>query len=387
MTDKMADMRTSALSLALLLVSVMPSIAQTQAAPQAVTPRPDLAALADGWSHLAAGRYAEAMRIGETLLASAPDAHRAMAFLVEVELARSQPIAALDRYEAWLGAQRPDDPYTLAQIAVGVARILTETADPLVQAEARAIIGRLDQAPPTTPDAPPGALGDAALARAGNPEAMARLRERLGTPMGPEAEYVIGALADAGDRQAIPALTTLLSAPQLPLQAAAATALGRLGATAAMPQLRTLAASRRPLVSPAATIALARLGDPDARDAQAKLLESPNGEERLMAAEAMGPQDSARWAPAISALLGDQSLMLRIQAALVLTRAGVDVEKAQTVLAQALNSENPVLREQAGQAFTTPEAATPQLLRRLLRDGDPRVQLRGVQGLLALTRR
>lgn len=370
-------------------IVVLASGALTAQAPQ--TPAPTVwAQLAQGWAALGGGRFDEAIRVGESLLTSGKEPYRAAALLVSTELARQQPSAALDRYEAWIGLQRPDDLYLLTDIAVGYTRALARGSDPMVQAEARAILERLDGPAPAAAD--PGArrdgpLVDAAMARSGDAAATARLRQRLDGPMGPEADYVIGALADAGDKESIPALRRLLKSPQPPVQLAAISALGKLGATDAVEELKALSTQRQPLVATMASVALSRLGDADARKRVEDLLTSPNGEERLMAAESMGVQEFGRWESAITPLLTDTSLMVRVQAALMLSRAGVNVPDAQAVLAQALGSENPILREQAGQAFTAPEKADPLLLRRFLRDRDPRVQLRGVQGLLALTRR
>jgi HEAT repeat protein len=364
------------------------TIGAQQTAPATHT-APHVAQLAQGWAHLAAGRMEDAIRVGEALLAGGKEPHQAVSFLVTVEVTRGRPIQALDRYEAWQGMQRPDDLFLLAEISLGLARQLASSTDPLVQAEAQSIVDRID-GPPTDRGSsarPASALNDAALARGGDPEAIARLRQRLKAPMGPEAEYVIGALADANDAASIADLRALLAAPQPPVQMAAISALGKLGAKEAIPELRKLAAQRQPLVSTMATVALSRMGDAEAQARVTSLLASPNGEERLMAAEAIGLQESGRWSQAVTAVLEDPSLMLRVQAALLLSRAGVDVEKAQIVLAQALGSENPMLREQAGRAVVERERPEPALLKRFLRDPDGRVQLRGIQGLLAATAR
>lgn len=373
--------------LALVLVASGPLTAQERQ-----TPAPTVwTSLADGWTAIATGRFDDAIRIGEALNTAGKEPFRTATLLVSTELARLRPAAALDRYEAWLGVQRPDDLYLLTDIAVGYTRALTQAGDPMVQAEARAILERLEGPSPAaaneTGARADGPLVDAAMARSGDAAATARLRQRLDGPMGPEADYVMSALADAGDTASIPALRRLLKSPQPPVQLAAISALGKLGATDAVEELQALSTQRQPLVATMASVALSRLGDPEARKRVEALLTSPNGEERLMAAESMGVQEVGRWESAVTPLLTDTSLMVRVQAALMLSRAGVNVPDAQAVLAQALGSENAILREQAGQAFTAPEKADPVLFRRFLRDPDVRVQLRGVQGLLALTRR
>jgi HEAT repeat protein len=373
-------------------VAVLALASGTLTAQERQAPAPTVwAQLAEGWAAVGSGRFDEAIRIGDALLMAGKEPHRAAALLVSAELARQRPSAALDRYESWLGLQRPDDLYLLTDIAVGYTRALAQGGDPMVQAEARAILERLDGPTPDKAEAAgaraDGPLVDGAMARSGDAAATARLRQRLDGPLGPEADYVIGALADAGDKASIPALRRLLKSPQPPVQLAAISALGRLGATDAVEELKALSTQRQPLVATMASVALSRLGDADARKRVEDLLTSPNGEERLMAAESMGVQEYGRWESAITPLLTDTSLMVRVQAALMLSRAGVNVPDAQAVLAQALGSENPILREQAGQAFTSPDKADPTLLRRFLRDRDPRVQLRGVQGLLALSRR
>jgi HEAT repeat protein len=349
-------------------------------------------ALAQGWAHLGANRIDEAIKVGEAVLADGRDSYRAVALLVAAEVAARRPLGALDRYEQWIGQGRPDDIYLLTEIAIGFARHLAAGSDPLVQAQARAILARIDDAPDQGPDQAgsnqsQGVLTDAALARSGDQDAAARLRERLKGPMGPEAQYVIGALAESGDGASVPALRDLLSSPQPMVQLAAIGALGTLGDTASVPALKALLISRQPMVATQATVALARLGDADANASLDAMLASPVGDLRLTAAEAIGINESARWSEAVTPLLDDPNLLLRVRVAILLSRAGVNSERAQIVLAQSLGSENPVLREQAGEAFIAPDQADPLLLRRFLRDPIGSVQLRGIQGFLALTRR
>lgn len=353
---------------------------------------PSTTRIAEGWAHLGANRLDEAIKVGEAVLADGRDSYRAVALLVAAEIAARRPLGALDRYEQWMGPGRPDDIYLLTEIAIGFARQLATGSDPLVQAEARGILARIDGAPdpaadPTRPGQSRGVLTDVALARSGDQDATARLRERLKGPMGPEADYVINALADSGDGASVPTLRELISSPQPMVQLAAIGALGKLGDTESVPALKALLSSRQPMVATQATVALARLGDAEANASLETMLASPVGDLRLTAAEAIGINESARWSEAVLPLLEDPNLLLRVRVAVLLSRAGVHMERAQMVLAQSLGSENPVLREQAGEAFTAPDQADPLLLRRFLRDPAGSVQLRGVQGFLALTRR
>jgi len=93
-----------------------------------------------------------------------------------------------------------------------------------------------------------------------------------------------------------------------------------------------------------------------------------------------------RWSPFIVELLKNDSLLVRVQAALMLSRAGVEVTMAQNTLAQAMAGDNPILRAQAAAAFAEGPKPDPALLRKFLRDPDPRVQFKGVRGLLTLVR-
>ncbi len=344
--------------------------------------------LADAWVLLASGQADEALAVADAMMRDNVLTHRALQLAVACDLKLGQSNRALDRYEAWLTPSRPEDVYLLAQVALERLRALAVVPDPMVQADAQALLQQegLTPAgglPPATPEGP--AL-DAALARVGDQQAAARLTERLSGSMGPEAAFVLQAVADARITAAAPRVRALLDSPDPAVRSAAAQALGRIGSSADFEKLRTLATERVAFVRASAQVALSTLGDPEAVKDIDALLRSDAGELRLMAAEALGLSEAPRWSPFISELLTNESLLVRVQAALLLSRAGIDVAVAQNTLAQAIAGDNPILRAQAAAAFAEAPKPDPALLRRFLRDPDPRVQIRGIRGLLTMVR-
>jgi HEAT repeat protein len=373
---------TKILALSVAVLCALPGLARAQ---EAVSPERQLA---NGWVKLASGSPAEALQIGDDLMRQNLLVHRALQLAVTAEVQLGRVDHALDRYERWMTPRRPEDVYLLAEIALGRLRELAASTDPQVQAEAAALLAQ-ERLTPVGGPAPAAASGpaiDAALARAGDVDAAMRLTDRLSQPMGAEATFVLQAIGDARVRNAAPGVRTLLASPDPAIRAVAAQALGKVGGTEDVPRLRELAKDRFPFVQASATVALSQLGDAGAREGVDALLRSGAGELRLMAAEALGMAEVTRWSPAVTELLTNENLLVRVQAALLLSRAGVDVPGAQNTLIQAMGGDNPILREQAAAAFSEGPGADPLLLRKMLRDADGRVVLRGVRGLLALVR-
>jgi len=369
--------------LALIVAGWLPCAATAQTA--ATTPE---RRLADAWVLLASGDAEQALAVADDLMRANVLTHRALQLAVACDLTLGQGNRALDRYEGWLTPSRPEDVYLLAQIALERLRVLVMSSDPMVQADAQALLQQegLTPAGGLPPAAPEGPALDAALARAGDPAAAARLTDRLSQAMGPEAAFVLQAVADAQITAAAPRVRTLLDSPDPAVRSGAAQALGRIGSRDDIEKLRTVAADRVSFVRASAQVALATLGDPDASKDVDALLRSDAGELRLMAAEALGMTEVPRWSPFIVDLLKNDSLLVRVQAALMLSRAGVEVSAAQNTLAQAMAGDNPILRAQAAAAFAEAPKPEPALLRKFLREPDPRVQFRGVRALLTLVR-
>ena len=78
----------------------------------------DVAALANGWAALAAGRSQDAIKVADGLLTERPGDHRAVDLKIEA-LAPAEPLRALDAYEAWLGRVRLEDVFLLVPVARG----------------------------------------------------------------------------------------------------------------------------------------------------------------------------------------------------------------------------------------------------------------------------
>lgn len=345
----------------------------------------DAAALAKGWTALAAGRHADAARIADGLVKADLGNHHAIALRIEA-LAAAEPLRALDAYESWLQS-RTEDVFLLNAVARGVLRELASGADldlriaaleHLAMAGIRSARVDLDR----LRAAGQGSLAaDAALARLGNAEAVGRLTTPVNSSAPVDRSGLAAALGSVGPA-AIPTLLTLLQSPQGPTRAAATAALGKVGAREAVEQLRALMTDQDPFVRSSAAVALTRLGDQAGQTVVNRMLDSEVPDLRLMAAEAWNGQPGP-WVEGIRPLLNNMDGTIRLQAARLI--APVDPAAADRVLSAAAAHENPAIRAEAARAIA--ESSHYRIvdiahLRRLLRNADAPVRLHAAAVLL-----
>jgi HEAT repeat protein len=384
----MLDMRTdmtrsiSAALTALFSLTAGASSAFSQPAPQPAMDQTAIA-IAGAWTAIATGAHAEAVRMADKLLAANPRDHRVMTLKVEA-IAIADPVRALDAYERWLAEVRHEDPFlldpiargTLEQIAAGSDTVLKIAAlERLVRAGVPEARGRLNASRTEANSA----ATDAALARTGDAEAAGRLVEAAASATQGRAEAIADALPAAGVA-GIPALRRLLTASAGPTRAAAVRALGKLDARVTLPELKSAMNDPDPLVRAWAAVSLARMGENQGEEQVARMLESPVADLRLIAAEAYADRGHGSWVSAILPLLKDPGGLTRLRAAELL--APVEPQAARTVLTDAAENANPVVRAEATRILAEPSLAllTPgdwPTIRRWLRDADPVVRLHG----------
>lgn len=375
-------------------LAVLVVVSWTVAAPSAQQPPSAIASpasqVARGWAALAAGTPAAAVRIADELLTTNPRDHRALTLKVEA-LATTDPLRGLDAYERWLSLVRFEDLFLLEPIARGTLEQIVSGGDTGLKIEALERLvrtgapGARERLRAVRTEANSVAV-DAALLRAGDPDAAVRLTEQASNAAGGRAERIAEVLVAAG-QPAIPALRRLLTDPAGPTRAAALRSLGRLDARAALTDIRDRLTDLDPLVRAWAAVALARMGDRQGEDRVSEMLGSPVADLRLLAAEAYADKGNGPWVSTILPLLKDPAGLTRLRAAELL--APVEPEAARLVLTEAAGDANPVVRAEATRIFEEPAVSllTPSdwpTLRRWLRDKDAVVRLHTAGALIDL---
>ena len=380
------------------LVMVSTASAQTRdRASVAPTTSPDLSTLATGWGALAAGRAAEAIKAADTVLARRPGDHHATELKIEA-LSVTEPLRALDVYDAWLTKSGIEDLFLVVPIARGTLEQIAKGPDRALRGEA---LRRLGRGASAAGDAEPAqdASGlspvtrDIQAALAGEPSAAKRLLTPAASSNVPP-QTLAKALVAAGPA-AVPTLRALLKHSAAPVRMEAALALGKMSATDAIPDLKALL--NDPEVHSFAAVALTRLGDGAAENIVEQLLQSPVFEVRLLAAQAYEGREAGPWVQALMPALQDPNGLTRIRAAELL--APVAPEAARAVLLEAANDPNPVVRGDVSRVMEKTGLLTPTVqqsdplqrpnerlslasLRRLLRDADPAVRLHAAGTIL-----
>ena len=378
----------SALASVIVVLAVCSSNAQTRDRSTAAAPAPssEAALLARGWTALANGQPAEADNAAGQILSRVPWHHSAHALRIEA-LASTDPLKALDAYEAWLAKQKTEDAALLAPVPRSILLQLSASNDPDIRHRARSTLRDAGYPQPAGPRDLSDQLNDAAArARAGDAAALTRL-ETVVTAGTADPQMVAKAL-EAGGPSTTPLLLTMLDKPAAPVQAAAAAALGRRKAEEARPALQKMLKSGDPMARSSAAVALARMGDPDGQAFVDKMLQSDVPDLRLMAAEAFEGRPGA-WMAAVAPLLDNRDGTIRLEAARLL--APVNPEAARRVLSEAASDANPVVRSEAVRIMeetttTVPAVADLPQARKLLREKDPAVRVYAAGVLLAAAR-
>jgi HEAT repeat protein len=390
-------MRSAGIVAVLVLAGSALLTAQQKPRPAAAAGGSSAQDLATGWSALASGRTAEAEAIADRLLQAGSRRHDAVSLKISARVRAARGDAALDVYEEWLKASPHEDVFLLQPIAAGILEGLAGGKDAGVRIDALQALAEAGDkgaasklAALTGPGEEPGAA-DEALARIGNPQAVARVTRLVAAGGGRrDVSGAIDALVKAKPAGAVAAITAALEPGRpMPTKMSAAKALGTLGAVEAIPQLQRALQDPEPPVRMMAAVSLARLGDQSGNDVIRNMENSPVADIRLMAAGvAAANNPTGAWVSTATGALDDPDPGVRLSAAQLLLAHGADRTAAAAALNRALSDPNPALRLLATRAVAdTPlEALAGDIpsLRRLLRDADPRVQILAAGVLLKL---
>jgi HEAT repeat protein len=394
--------RFLALALSSAIFGVVPFAAAQPARTGGSSSSEDAQLLAKGWTAVAAGRPAEAEKVGDALLKASPRDHDAVALKIAARLAArgaTAAVAALDAYEGWLQAVRErEDVFLLESIASGALGALATSTDATVRARALELLaasGSQNAAAQlrtiATAEGGKQGVSDAALARLGDASAVQRLAVRVKSGAGRDVSDAIDALVDANVQNAAGTIAAALDpARPLPTKMAAARALGTLGDQNVLPQLKKALQDPDPPVRVLAAAALARLGDNAGAEIVRSFENSPVGDLRLLAVEASASGNpTGPWVTVATGILQDPDPLVRLRAAELLLQHAADPGAARDTFLQALADTNPAMREAATQRLDRLPASALErdlpTLRKLLRDPSPRIQLEAAGSILKIS--
>ncbi len=362
------------------------TLSVSSAFPQGI-PADTAAALANGWSLLAKGDAAGALRSASAELSRDDRNIGALALGVEASLASGGGSAGLAFYENWIRAHRVDPPYVLRRVALALLQDASRkgAGTPRFDAlQALAADGDPDAMATLQSAAALNRIGETrALAAAGNTRAVDALIQQLQSTPGPKAP-IIDALGASGSTRAVAALVPFLSDPQDVNRATAAEALGHIGATDAVPRIKPLLDDPVFLVKLKAAGALMRLNDARGLATLTEIAQSEYAHIRLAAATEMAAQPDAAWQELVRRLAADPDPTVRLEAARLI--APYDRGLAENVLRDLMQDSNIGIREAASGTFVAAVASDFASLRPLLHTADDTVKVKAAARILELTR-
>jgi HEAT repeat protein len=386
----MMKYRQSAGLLACVLWSIQLTLAQQPASPSqpAALSAAEASAVMNGWTLLAQGRADQAAATAEKVLTTNPRSAAGLVLALEAELARAGALAALTRYERWLGQRTLEEPAALGRIARGLLQEgAAQSEDPAARTESlrglaaggdAGAIAELERA------AAAGSWGDALpLAALGNTRGVNVLIEALNKGSG-NVMVIAQALGDSKSKAAVTPLIARLEDPKSEVRAMAAQSLGKLGDASAVPRLKALLSDRTAFVRIQAAGALHRLGDDSGQPVLQELMSQTVPSMRLAAADAMSSRPDAAWQALVRELATSQDLEVRAQAARLI--APHDPELARSVLEPLLTNGNPAIRELASDAAIESGPGDLTALRHLMRSNERLTRVRAAARVAGLTR-
>jgi HEAT repeat protein len=302
-----------------------------------------------------------------------PRSHAAITLKIEALSAGTQPLVALDEYEAWItkAAGNADDRGLLEPIAFGLLRRLSADADPLIRATALEAMAKAgdDDAVETLRKRSAGGDRPAmqALLRSGDASSIRAVQTLLGTPTGRDMSAEIEALAEHGGLT--PSLLQSLATDRVPMnRAAVAGALVRNKDPVAAQVLDKLNQDPDPLVRMAIVLARAQAGDKRGVADATTMLASPVPDIRLTAAEALVATMPRESEQAVRPLLSDRDGINRFRAAAIVGRS--DPAAALPIITEGLTDQNRLIQQQAAQTLAQTLPGETRQLRQLLRHPD-----------------
>ena len=339
---------------------------------------------------LEAGDAAKAIALVDGVLAKEPGHPLAAATKVDASLALGDRLRALDTYDAWYRVVRLENMPVLARIAG--AELAALEKDPLLEIDvlaaraaaggadgtkARARLADLAWATPQTTRSWPAIV---ALGRLGDRKAADRAAEAYRASSGSGKVTALDAVIAAGGPGAEAILRDALGVRDAMLQSAAADGAATLTLKGLVPELQRVAKDGEMFAKFSAAVALARLGATGGEALIDAAATSPAMDARLKAVVARKARGDKDWLEAAKALFTTQDPVVRYQAAALV--APVDRVAANTVLQPGTLDPNPAVRGMVADLMTQDPGTPVAELRRLLRDGIPRVRFFAAAAIL-----
>jgi len=339
---------------------------------------------------LEAGDAAKALALADPVLAKEPGHPVAAAVKVEALLGLGERPRALDAYEAWFKVVRAEDARLLSRIAVAELEALQ--AEPLLTTEALAALSTQDgprgtrarvqltefanATPPTSRSWP----AIVALCRLGDAAAAKRAAQAYRESTGSGRVTALEAVIFAGGPGAEPILRDALGVRDAMLQSTAADGAATLKLKGLVPELQKVAKDGEMFARFTAAVALAHLGATGGETLLQAGATSPAQDARLRVAGARKARGDRGWVDAARPLLESEDVAVRYQAAAMLL--DVDRPAAVKVLQTGTQDPNTAVRTLVADVVTKDPGTPVAELRRLLRDGVPRVRLSAAAAIL-----
>jgi HEAT repeat protein len=360
------------------------------AAPSSTAPTAADRAARDGRAALERGDAAKALELVEPVIAREPAHPLAAAVKVDALLGLGERTRALDAYDAWFNIVRAEDAALLGRIAVAELEALQ--AEPLLQIDALAALStqpgprgtraRTQLTEFATADPPSSRTWPAivALCRLGDPAAAKRAAQAYRDSTGSGRVTALEAVIAAGGPGAEPILRDALRVRDAMVQSTAADGASALKLKGLVPDLQQVAKTGEMFARFTAAVALAHLGASGGESLLEAGATSPAQDARLRVAGARKARGDRTWIAATRPLLESDDIAVRYQAAAML--ADVDRPAAVKVLQTGTQDPNPAVRTLVADVVTKDPGTPVAELRRLLRDGVPRVRLSAAAAIL-----
>jgi hypothetical protein len=339
---------------------------------------------------LESGDAAKAVAMVEPILAKTPGHPLAAAVKVDALLGLGERTRALDAYEAYFGAVKLEDSAMLSRIAVAELEALQSDAllqiDALVAliaqegprgTRARTQLTEFATANPPSTRSWPAIV---ALCRLGDRAAAARAAQAYRESTGSGRVTALEAVIAAGGPGAEAILRDALGVRDPMVQSTAADGAATLQLKGLVPDLQQTAKTGELFAKFTAAVALAHLGATGGEAILDAGAASPAQDARLRVAGARKARGDRGWVAAARPLLESDDVAVRYQAASLLLEA--DRPAAVKVLQTGTQDPNPVVRTLVADVIGKDPATPVAELRRLLRDGVPRVRLSAAAALL-----
>jgi hypothetical protein len=329
------------------------------------------------------GDAAAAIALVDPVLAKAPGHPGAAAVKVDALLGLGERTRALDAYDAWFKVVRAEDTALLTRIAL--AELDALQSDPLLQIDAlvalsaqpgargtraRATLTEFATATPPSNRSWPAIV---ALARRGDAAAIRRVTQAYRESTGSGRVTALDAVIASGGPGAEPILRDALGVRDAMVQSMAADGAATLKLKSLVPELQQVAKTGELFARFAAAVALAHLGATGGETLLEAGATSPALDARLRVAGVRKARGERGWADAVRPLLESDDAAVRYQAAAMLR--DVDGPASLKVLQAGTMDPNPAVRTLVADVVTKDPATPLAELRRLLRDGVPRVRL------------